>query len=277
MNIKIDNEFSSFIPAMQPEEFENLKSSILLEGCRESLVVWEEEDLLIDGHNRYRICGEAEIPFKVHKMSFDGRDDVLMWIYNNQISRRNLQPIDKVKMVEKMKPIFERRAKERQGAGSNFAHVKEIIPEHDKGQTRDQLGAQIGVSGKTFSALAKINEHGDVTIIDAVRKKIIGVTEAASILNVSREEQIEIINKKKAKKNKQPKKRRTKKEIEEQKDIDKRYSAESRQLFDLALHQMKRIRNEDVYGIVVLNEMKNWCNNKIKTIERSTKNERGIP
>ena len=272
IKFKIDKEFSTWMPPLQPEEFEKLKEGILLEGCRDALVIWAEEGILIDGHNRYRICTENDIPFTTHKMSFDYRDDVFVWIYNNSMSRRNLQPIDKVKMVTKMKPVFERQAKERMEMGRPKAseEPKEIFPEVI-GQTRDQLGALVGVSGKTYSALAKINDYGDPEIIDAVRNKIIGAEAAAGIIDLPKEEQSEILNDKKALKNKIVHKKRTKKEIEEQKDTDKRYSAESRQLFDLALHQMERIRNEDIYGIIVLKEMKQWCIEKIKIIKRGLK------
>ena len=86
--LKIDTEFQKHIPAMRPEEKRGLEESLKLEGCRDSLIVWN--GTLIDGHNRYEICERLNIPYETSEMVFDSRDDVIEWIENNQLSRRNL-------------------------------------------------------------------------------------------------------------------------------------------------------------------------------------------
>ncbi len=52
--IVIDSEFAALIPPLTDDEFNRLEQSILAEGCRDALVLWG--NILIDGHNRYRIC-----------------------------------------------------------------------------------------------------------------------------------------------------------------------------------------------------------------------------
>ena len=54
MGFKIDNEFRDLIPALRPEELEGLEQSIKEDGCRDPLIIWEEEGILVDGHNRKR-------------------------------------------------------------------------------------------------------------------------------------------------------------------------------------------------------------------------------
>lgn len=275
MKIKIDKEFSSWVRPLNSEEFSQLRSMVMSEGCRDPLVIWAEEGILIDGHNRYKICNDAGLPFSTHEISFADRDSVLEWIFNNSISRRNLQPIDKAQLVEKMKPIFKRLAKARQEAsrtkpGEQVGQVVVNLPPPNAGKTRDQLGALVGVSGRTYDALAKVINHGDPEIINAVRDNIIGAQSASGILALPPEEQRNILDNKRIVKKPIPKKK-SRKEIKEQREIDKNYSAESRQLFDLAIHQMKRIRDEDIYGIIVLKEMKKWCNEKIKIIKKENK------
>lgn len=112
--MKIDEEFSSLIPPLSDEEYRGLEESILNEGCRDALIVWD--DILIDGHNRYRICTEYNVPYETRQMEFESRDDVLLWIMRNQLSRRNLNDFQRIELVRKCEEAVkaqERRDKKR--------------------------------------------------------------------------------------------------------------------------------------------------------------------
>ena len=86
--LTIDPEFKALIPPLLPEERTGLEQSILNEGCRDALVTWH--GVLIDGHSRYEICKKHGIQFQIIELDFDDRDDVIDWIYQNQLSKRNL-------------------------------------------------------------------------------------------------------------------------------------------------------------------------------------------
>ena len=59
----IDSEFQSQIPALTDEEFQQLEENILSEGeVLSPLIVWG--NILVDGHNRYKILQQhPEIPY----------------------------------------------------------------------------------------------------------------------------------------------------------------------------------------------------------------------
>jgi N6-adenosine-specific RNA methylase IME4 len=86
--ITIDKEFQYLIPKLTDEEFLGLENSIINEGCRDAVIVWN--NIIIDGHNRYNICTKHNIQFNTYEMDFDNRNDVIVWIINNQLSRRNV-------------------------------------------------------------------------------------------------------------------------------------------------------------------------------------------
>ena len=89
--IQIDPEFAALCPPIRAEEYALLEASILEEGCREALITWN--DLLLDGHNRKRICDEHGLYYDV--AAFDDlpdRDAAIAWILRNQLGRRNLHP-----------------------------------------------------------------------------------------------------------------------------------------------------------------------------------------
>lgn len=61
MNITINEELRAYIDPLNEDEFADLERSLLSEGCRDTLILWG--DILVDGHNRYRICQKHSLPF----------------------------------------------------------------------------------------------------------------------------------------------------------------------------------------------------------------------
>ena len=52
--ITINPELQSLIPPLTAEEYAQLEANILADGCHDPLIVWQEEQTLLDGHNRLR-------------------------------------------------------------------------------------------------------------------------------------------------------------------------------------------------------------------------------
>src|SRR5437870_6105749 len=74
--ISIDPEFQDLIVPLSTAEFELLRSQILAQGCLEPLYVWKTEDsrILLDGHNRYKICKENNRSYTVRNVAIPDRD-----------------------------------------------------------------------------------------------------------------------------------------------------------------------------------------------------------
>lgn len=88
----IDKEFKQLVDRLDDSEFEGLERKILEEGFKEPVVVWEEEGILIDGHNRVAICEKHNIECGKRYISLPDRNAAKNWIADNQLSRRNLHP-----------------------------------------------------------------------------------------------------------------------------------------------------------------------------------------
>jgi hypothetical protein len=86
--ITIDEEFRSLLPTLDKETYAALEDNLITNGCRDALIIWN--DILIDGYNRYENCSRLRIPYNIVSMDFDSREEVLIWIISNQVSRRNL-------------------------------------------------------------------------------------------------------------------------------------------------------------------------------------------
>ncbi|MGC3946350.1 MAG: hypothetical protein QM762_17830 [Chryseolinea sp.] len=94
-SITILKELRDQIIPLADEELALLEQSLLQEGCRDPLVIWSRDDgqtILVDGHNRYKICQKHSLPFKAKTMKFRGLEEVKLWMIDNQMGRRNLSP-----------------------------------------------------------------------------------------------------------------------------------------------------------------------------------------
>lgn len=88
--VRINPRFASLLPRLLPEEYAALEASILRDGVRDALVVWD--DWIVDGHNRHEICEKHGLDYPTSEMSFEDEDSVCDWIDENQLGRRNLSP-----------------------------------------------------------------------------------------------------------------------------------------------------------------------------------------
>ena len=203
MNIVIDKEFQSLIPALTTDEYRGLEESILSEGCRDALVLWG--DTLIDGHNRYSICKKHNIPFKTVQEDFKSRDDVLLWMIDTQFSRRNLDAPDRILLAQKKAHILERLARKKQveaGAKNiekynetSFVHLdktsknKEPIqptkpePNLEKKESpkpihvREEVAKIAGVSNGTVARFEQVQKKKP-ELIEDIRKGEISINQA---------------------------------------------------------------------------------------------------
>ncbi len=174
--ITIDPEFKSLIPPLEPEERERLEQTILLEGCRDPLVIWKDHNILIDGHNRYFICTKQNIPFLTVEIELEDRNAVINWMINNQLARRNLKP----EVVSYLRGKLYRNLKKQHGGDRRSRLAKQDRHNQDyksKGQnvplkleqesTADLLAAKTGVSDRTVKRDAQYSEA-----VEAIAQKI---------------------------------------------------------------------------------------------------------
>ena len=181
VEIVIDPEFRDLLPPLSADERQKLTIGINADGCREPLVVWAEESVLIDGHNRYAICNDLNLPFEVVTKSFQTRDEVKMWMCRNQLGRRNLTDFQRAEIALLMKPVLESQAKERQ-ARKPADSVVENLPQQNEPRTRDVVGEIAGVSGKTIDKVEEILEKGSPELVEKARTKEVSIEKAYRIV-----------------------------------------------------------------------------------------------
>lgn len=159
MKLNINEELRELIPPLSTEEKQLLTESILKEGCRDSLITWD--NTIIDGHNRYEICTRNNIPFKVQEMDFENIGQVKNWMIKNQLARRNLTDSQRRYFIGK------RYEEEKKIQGTNNQYIQS-----EKGQdvtfqnTAKEIAEENNISDRTVKrneeyskAIDKIKEH----------------------------------------------------------------------------------------------------------------------
>lgn len=190
-NIQIDSEFQALIPPLSAEERAQLEVNLLADGCRDPLVVWETSDgqhILIDGHNRYEICTRLGIEYDVEEMLFESREDVIVWMVDNQRGRRNLNDFQRTELQLKKKAAIAAKAKANQGTRTDISQnsVKCI-------DTQKEIATAAGVSHDTVSKVERIQETAAPELITALRESKVSINAASDVATLPKEEQAELV------------------------------------------------------------------------------------
>ncbi len=163
----INPELRDLIPPLTNEEQVALEASLKADGCRDPIVVWDSEDVVIDGHNRYAICERLGIKYQTHRMQFDSLDAVKIWMIRNQFARRNLTPMQRSELALRLEPIIAERAKEnlKTSTGGDEPRPLTILSKagNEPINTRSEIAKAAGVSegtlAKTKVIIAKADEQ----------------------------------------------------------------------------------------------------------------------
>ena len=151
--MEIDSEIKNLIPPLKPEEYQGLEQKILKEGLIEPLVIWKEQDILLDGHHRFKICEKHNIKPKYKYISFNSREGAINWVIDNQLSRRNLDPFD-ASVLRGKKYLLEKKE-----VGRPKENGIKMIPFK---RTYEKIAKETGVASRTI--------HRDAQLAEAVEE-----------------------------------------------------------------------------------------------------------
>lgn len=166
---KIDPELNSVLPELSDADYKALEQSLLTDGFKGApIMVWR--DIIVDGHNRYKICKKHNIPFDVKSIEFESKEEAILWMVRQQIGRRSLTPLQRIQIVEKYRPFYKKKAKRNksQNGGDKRSVSKNSstpFPKEQKIDVRAELAKDADVSTDTYSKGLKILESGNEELI----------------------------------------------------------------------------------------------------------------
>lgn len=180
-SIVVLEELRSFIPSPTNEELTQLKANIVKNGCKDALLLWETTQrvidensltpdapvyILVDGHNRFKICREQGINFNVQVMRFESLKEVKDYMIDLQLGRRNLTP-QQASYFRGLRYNIEKADKgkyERKEHKSHSETYAQLTNENDKSQN-DTYIQSVDIEGSTSEKLAQEYKVSRATIM----------------------------------------------------------------------------------------------------------------
>ena len=170
--LKIDPELRDLLPPLTSEEYKQLEKNIVENGFDRNFPIMEWQGFIVDGHNRYDICKKHNIEPIIGTLAYKTKEEVMEWMLDIQLGRRNLTPIQKIAITEKYRPIYEKQAKENQSKyyGNQYDRESGLtvkLPQVQNGSqernptTSEKLASIANVSEKTYRMGAKILNSGN--------------------------------------------------------------------------------------------------------------------
>ena len=204
MDIVVNEELKAYIDPLTADEHEALERSLLAEGCRDALVLWG--DVLVDGHNRYGICRQHDLPFQtVQNTRFQSMDDVHLWMIEQHLGRRSVSDFQRgVLALRKREILAERRArvKEAEGQAKPAADAsagpgEEASPDPTTAEataslplpSRQAIAREARLSNSQVVLIEKIQKQAAPEVVAAVKSGTLSINAAAAVASLPEEEQ----------------------------------------------------------------------------------------
>lgn len=167
VELKIDPELRDLLPPLTNDEYKQLEKNIVENGFDKNFPIMEWHGFIVDGHNRYSICMKHNIEFVVGTLGYETKDEVMEWMLDIQLGRRNLSPIQRIAVAEKYRPIYEKQALLNKQTAMSEARKNNPNNENEQisvklpktvspVNTSEKLASIAGVSEKTYRMGAKV-------------------------------------------------------------------------------------------------------------------------
>ena len=234
------HELAEMFPLMEGEDRKRLEDDIRENGLQVPITLHEGK--IIDGRNRYLACKKVGAYIRAEIWESEGLSPV-DYVMSLNFHRRQLTPAQKATVAVNIDAYETKEAKKRQVATlkkGDEIPVREIIPQREKGRSRDKAAEKVGVNPRYVSDAKSIQKKhpekfeelkkGEKTIPQVKRE----IKEAETPM--------------------------TKEEIEE----GKKRASDASEFSTKAIGYLKRIRKDDPFREQAFNRVFEWLNKAMK-------------
>ncbi len=174
-------EMAELLPPLTGEQLAALEADILKNGCYSPVIV-NEDMVVIDGHNRQRLCEQHGLPYQMAVFSFESMLEAKQWALDTQKGRRNLDKWELGKIALRLKPDIEARAKENMGTRTDLlTTLSEGQPPAPPVNTRKELADTVGIGEVTMGKVMQIDEHAPAAVKEALDSGDLSINQGYNI------------------------------------------------------------------------------------------------
>ena len=181
------SEMAELLPPLTGEQLSALEADILKNGCYSPVIV-NEDMVVIDGHNRQRLCEQHGLPYQMAVFSFEDMLEAKQWALDTQKGRRNLDKWELGKIALRLKPDIEARARENMGTRTDLlTTLSEGQPPAPPVNTRKELADTVGIGEVTMGKVMQIDEHAPTAVKEALDSGDLSINQGYNITRQVRE------------------------------------------------------------------------------------------
>lgn len=178
------SEMAELLPPLSGEQLAVLEADLLANGCYAPVIV-NEDMVIVDGHNRQKLCQQHGIPYEMAVFSFVDLLEAKQWVLDTQKGRRNLDKWELGKIALKLKPDIEARAKANMSAGGQAYRPSEegsaTLPNLPPVDTRKELADAVGLGERTMGKVMQIGEHAPPAVKEALDSGDLSINQGYNI------------------------------------------------------------------------------------------------
>ncbi len=177
-------EMAELLPPLTGEQLAALEADILKNGCYSPVIV-NEDMVIVDGHNRQRLCEQHGLPYQMAVFSFEDMLEAKQWALDTQKGRRNLDKWELGKIALRLKPDIEARARENMGTRTDLSAT---LPKGSEPvDTRRELADAVGLGERTMGKVMQIDEHAPAAVKEALDSGDLSINQGYNITRQVRE------------------------------------------------------------------------------------------
>ena len=174
-------EMAELLPPLTGEQLDTLEADLLKNGCYSPIIV-NEDMVIIDGHNRQKLCEQHGLPYQMAVFSFEDLLEAKQWALDTQKGRRNLDKWELGKIALRLKPDIEARAKENMGTRTDLlTTLSEGSPPVPPVSTRKELADAVGIGEVTMGKVMQIDEHAPAAVKEALDSGDLSINQGYNI------------------------------------------------------------------------------------------------
>ena len=178
-------EMAELLPPLTGEQLATLEADLLKNGCYSPIIV-NENMVIIDGHNRQRLCEQHGLPYQIAVFSFEDLLEAKQWALDTQKGRRNLDKWELGKIALRLKPDIEAKARANQQEyhGNQYdSGPSATLPEvhSEPVDTRKELADAVGLGERTMGKVMQIDEHAPAAVKEALDSGDLSINQGYNI------------------------------------------------------------------------------------------------
>ncbi len=178
-------EMAELLPPLSGEQLAALEADVLKNGCYSPIIV-NENMVIVDGHNRQKLCEQHDIPYNMAVFSFEDLLEAKQWALDTQKGRRNLDKWELGKIALKLKPDVEAKARANQSAAGGDKYGDEplsaTLPEAvSPVDTRKELAEAVGLGERTMGKIMQIDENAPPVVKKALDNRELSINQGYNL------------------------------------------------------------------------------------------------